>query len=252
MAERYTRQIDFEGILNFRDLGGYQARGGRTIAWRRVFRSAEMINMTDADFQLLTEEIGLNSVVDLRSSLERENHGIGWLSEARIKYYPVSFLSDGGDRRGDRTRFADFKNMGEFYAKLMQGKDFGQRIVEALEIIAEPANHPLVFHCAIGKDRTGILAGILLGALGISDKDIITDYTMSAPHVEIILKRLKSKPETAEFANLFPAFAWEAAPVSMALLLAALKDNYGSTAGYLKANGADFTLVNRLEKALLV
>jgi protein tyrosine/serine phosphatase len=252
MAEQYSRHIKFEGILNFRDLGGYKAHGGRTVAWRRVYRSAEMMNMTGNDFRLLTDELGLTSVIDLRSSLERENHGIGLLSEARIKYHQVSFLSDGGDRKGDRMRYTDFNNMGEFYAKLVQVQGFGSRIVETLEIIAEPGNHPLVFHCAIGKDRTGILAGILLSALGVGDKDIIADYTMSAPHVLVILERLKGKPETAEFATRFPAFAWEAAPISMTLLLAALKKEYGSAAGYLKENGADSSLVKRLERALLV
>lgn len=252
MAEQYSRHIKFEGILNFRDLGGYKARGGRTVAWRRIFRSAEMMNMTGDDFRRLTQEIGLTSVIDLRSSLERDNHGIGRLSEARIKYHHVSFSSDGGDRKSDQLRYTDFKNMGEFYVKLVQVQGFGSRIVEALEIIAEPGNHPLVFHCAIGKDRTGILAGILLSALGVGEKDIIADYTMSAPHVLVILERLKGKPETAEFANRLPAFAWEAAPISMTLLLAALKKEYGSAAGYLKENGADSTLVRRLEKALLV
>jgi protein tyrosine/serine phosphatase len=211
-----------------------------------------MMNMTAEDFRRLSGEIGLASVIDLRSSLERERHGIGLLSESKIKNHHVSFLSDGRDRPGEELRYADFKNMGEFYAKLIKVEGFGSRVVAALEIIAGPGNHPLVFHCAIGKDRTGILAGILLSALGVADKDIITDYTMSGPHVQVILARLKSQRETAAFVNKFPAFAWEAAPVSMALLLAALKDGYGSAAGYLKQNGADTTLVKRLEKALLI
>ena len=52
--------------------------------------------------------------------------------------------------------------------------------LEALEIIAEPENHPLVFHCNAGKDRTGSLAAVVLGVLGVMDEDIIEDYALTS------------------------------------------------------------------------
>jgi protein tyrosine/serine phosphatase len=251
MAEKFSREINFDNVPNFRDLGGLRARGGCKVAERRVFRSSEFSYMTRNDFNRLTGEIGLASVIDLRSAEERERAGIGLLSETSIKFHNISFLTDGGNKKADEKRYTEFPGMGEFYIYLTGNKRFGQRIVEALEVIAAPENHPLVFHCAVGKDRTGLLAAFLLSALGVADKDIIADYAMSGPPMQLIIKRLNSKPETAGFVTRIPAYFWDAMPESMALLLNALKKEYGSVEGYLKTNGADASLVKRLEKALL-
>ncbi len=252
MVKKYSREINFDNVPNFRDLGGLRARGGRSVVRRRVFRSSEFSNMTRNDYDRLTKEIRLAAVIDLRSAEERERQGIGLLSETGIKFHNISFLTDGGNKNADEKRFTEFPGMGEFYVYLVKNKWFGQRIVEALEIIAAPENHPLVFHCAVGKDRTGLLAAFLLSALGVADKDVIEDYALSGPPMQIIIKRLNSKPETAGFVTRIPAYFWGAAPESMDLLLATLKKDYGSTVGYLKENGADSSLVKRLEKALLV
>jgi protein tyrosine/serine phosphatase len=222
------------------------------VAWRRLFRSAELAKMTRSDFDRLTGEFGLASVIDLRSAVERERQGIGLLSETGVKFHHVSFLTDGGNTKADERRYTDFPGMGEFYVYLVRRKEFCRKIIEALEIIAEPGNHPLVFHCAIGKDRTGLLAAILLSALGVGDEDIIADYALSDSHMVEILKRMNSKPETAEFVKRIPAYFWRALPESMALLLTTLREDYGSAGGYLKSMGAEPALIERLETALLV
>jgi protein-tyrosine phosphatase len=252
MAEQFSRQIDFDNVPNFRDLGGFRARGGRSVVRRRVFRSSEFSNMTRKDFDLLTKEIKLASVIDLRSAGERERQGIGLLAGTSVRFHHISFLADGGDPKTDEKRFTEFPNMGHFYVYLIRKNRFGQQLVEALKIIASPENHPLVFRCAVGKDRTGLLAAMLLSVLGVADEDIIEDYALSGPAMQAVIKRLSSKPETAGMVTRVPAFFWEAAPEAMALLLDALKKEYGSVEGYLKENGADSSLVKRLEKALLV
>ena len=130
---------------------------------------------------------------------------------------------------------------------------FGRSVIAALEIIAEPDNHPLLFHCAAGKDRTGILAAVLLSSiLGVEDETIIEDYALSGPYAEKLLKQIKSSPETPEFAVNLPDFFWKAAPASMEMLLSTLRQEYGSIDGYLEAHGVKPSLVKRLERALLV
>jgi protein-tyrosine phosphatase len=252
MAEKCSREINFDNIPNFRDLGGLRAGSGRKVAQRRVFRSAELSNMTRSDFDRLTKEIRLAAVIDLRSAVERARNGTGLLAGTSIRFHNISFLADGGDPKADEKRFTEFPGMGEFYVCLIKKSRFGRQLVEALKIIASPENHPLIFHCAVGKDRTGLLAAMLLSALGVADEDIIEDYALSGPPMQVIIERLGSKPETAGMVTRVPAFFWEAAPESMALLLNALREDYGSTEGYLKENGADSTLIKRLEKVLLV
>ena len=172
----YSRHIIFESVPNFRDLGGYQTRGGHEVAWRRLFRSGELHRMTTRDLTRLREEIRLTSVLDLRNVTELERRGVGPLSEIGVRYYNVPLLTGSKDYNKEH-----FSNMGEVYLFCIRDKQYGKRVVEALEIIAEPSNHPLVFHCAGGKDRTGILAAVVLSVLGVADEDIIKDYTLSGP-----------------------------------------------------------------------
>lgn len=251
MTESSSRYIKFENVINFRDLGGYRARNGCTVAWRRLFRSGEFRNMTRNDLDRLTGEIGVTSVIDLRSNIEVERQGIGLLAGAGIRYHNISFIT-GGNREEDKRLFKMFTNMGQFYLHLVWHSEFGGRVVKALEVIAEPENHPLVFHCAIGKDRTGMLAAVLLSLLGVAEKDIIEDYTLSEPYMDELLARLKNNPQKSDPPLDIPDYFWKASPESMKLFLSTLRKQYGSIEGYLKAQGADGSLTDRLEKALLI
>ena len=252
MAEQYSRQITFDSIPNFRDIGGYKTRGGDTVAWRRLFRSGDLRHMTQGDFQKLEEEIRLVTVIDLRSNFEIKNQGVGLISGTGIKYINISLISDGGDREANERRYRNFTNMGQFYVDLVRQKGFGKGIIEALAVIAKPENHPLIFHCSAGKDRTGILAAILLSVLDVADEDIKNDYCMSAAYIETIISRMKSEPEISEDVKSLPGYFWETVPESMALLLTTLRKEYGSINGYLESRHIEPSLIGQLESALLI
>jgi hypothetical protein len=201
----------------------------------------------------LKEEIKLRSVIDLRNSMELEQFGVGLLNEIGVKYYniPLITVSD-SDRDRERVLFKDFSNQGEIYLYRIANEEFGKRVVEGLEIIADSDNHPLVFHCSAGKDRTGIFAAIVLGILGIADEDIIGDYTLSAQYIKEIIKRLTSNPRWAEALKNVPEYRLEVSPESMTLFLSTLKREYGSVKGYVEAHGAEESLIHHLENTLLV
>src|SRR5262249_15627853 len=131
-------------------------------------------------------------------------------------------------------------------------KPFGKRLVDALDIIAERDNHPLIFHCTAGKDRTGVLAAMVLAAIGIVDEDVIDDYTRSAPFMPEIRARMTRDPAAAPGVKFLPDFHWEASAESMAAFLSLLRREYGSADSYLTANGASSSLIDRLKSALLV
>jgi protein-tyrosine phosphatase len=251
MTENYTRHIQFEAIHNFRDLGGYRASGGKNVAWRRLFRCGEFRNMTQDDFKRLTNELGVVSVIDLRSGPELENNGKGLLEGSEIKYCNIAFMTD-DDPGANTSRYAHCTNMGEFYLEMARQKDYGQRITEALEIIAEPENHPLVFHCVVGKDRTGMLASVLLSLLGVAEKDIIEDYALSEPYMDELLARLKNNPQKNDPPLDIPEYFWKASPESMKLFLSTICKEYGSINGYLVAMGMEPSLPERLAAVLLI
>jgi protein-tyrosine phosphatase len=252
-SEVYSRHIEFEEILNFRDLGGYRAGDGRTVAWRRLFRSGELHYMTGNDAARLKEEIKLSSVIDLRTPRREREMRFGLLNQVGVAYFNMPFITTPLDRGSDEEKrlFQSISNMGEFYLYLLRQEGFGGELMRALEIIADPRNHPLVFHCNAGKDRSGVLAAIILGVLGVEDEDIVEDYILTASYIDELKKRWDIIPEMADYNDL-PEYIMLALPESMELFLSALKQEYGSVRGYVEAQGAEMELFDRLEQALLI
>ena len=247
MTEQYySRHIRFEAVFNFRDLGGYATREGQTVVWRRLFRSSELHHMTSHDMIQLKEEIRLRSVIDLRNS--RQLEPFRPLNEVGAEYYNIPLIDSVNDKE---DVYQDFSNMGEVYSYYASHEEFGRRVVEALEIIAEPDNLPLVFHCSAGKDRTGVLTAIVLGILGVTDEDIIEDYTMTAPYMKELINRWNSDPKAPEDLSNVPEYLLEASPESMTFFLSTIKREYGSVRGYVEAHGGEVSLIHRLEMALL-
>jgi protein-tyrosine phosphatase len=250
MEKHYSRIIPFEKILNFRDLGGYKARNGRSIAWRRIFRSGEMHLATKNDINRLTKELKIKTIIDLRGANRVNYTGSGPLKNATTQHFhiPLTLVTD--VERKDLQPI--FNNMGEVLLYRISYRDYGQNIIKTLEIITDRRNHPLVFHCNAGKDRSGTVSAILLSALGVSDKDIIEDYVLSALDIKEFVERWDNDPATTDIHKNLPHYHQEATPESMTLFLNKFKKEYGSAENYLKDFGAETSLVKRLEKALLV
>ena len=231
----YPRQINFEAISNFRDLGGYQAKDGRMVAWRKIFRSSEVHHLTEGDLARLRVEFNLAAVIDLRSGIEIKRQGLGTLPEAGFKYYNIALMPDGGDRAANQRRYQAFNDMGPLYTCLIQQKKFGEGLIQALEVIAGAGNLPLVFHCSAGKDRTGVLAAVLLSTLEVGEKDIIEDFALTGPYIEKLFNEIKDDPRRSRAATDLPGYFWKALPESMALFLTFVRQEYGSAREYLKS-----------------
>jgi protein-tyrosine phosphatase len=252
MTEPNQRHLKFKSVTNFRDLGGYRTESGKVVPWRRIYRSGEFSRINADDFRRLNEELKLATVLDLRSDFEVKRQGTGLPDGCSIKYYNVAFIADGGKATDvEASRYNTFTNMGNFYLEIVENKGFGKQVVQALEIIAETKNHPLVFNCAIGKDRTGILAAMLLSTLGVAEQDIIEDYSLSDQYMDELKKQLESHGDIPDDVKKLPDFFWRAEPDSMVFLLVTLRKNYGSVSDYLKHMGAEKSLAERLKSVLL-
>ena len=181
-----------------------------------------------------------------------KNPEVLFLEEIGVRYYSIPFRPDSAAYVNEEWKaYPSATNMGEIYLQRISEQPFGKRLVDALEIIAEGENHPVVFHCTAGKDRTGVLAAMVLTAIGIVDDDVVEDYTLSASLMNEIRVRITSDPETAQAVKDQPEYQWEASAESMAVFLSLLRREYGSAHGYLRAHGADSSLVDRLKAALL-
>lgn len=240
------RRIDLTGPVNFRDLGGYETGDGRLVRWRRLFRSDSLSPVTAEDARLLTEELGLLAVIDLRTPKEVEREGRGGLADVALHYHHIPLVDDvehDPDRPWDRS-------LHEAYAHIL-GKR-AARLSEALEVIAgEVAEHPTVFHCVAGKDRTGIVAALVLGLVGVSDEDIVADYALTQEVMAAMIERFPRRALRSSAGSPYPSAILRAEAETMRHTLEALADEYGSAAGWAEAAAVDPAVIAKLRDVLL-
>jgi len=173
------RRVPFEGASNFRDLGGYVGAGGRRVRWGRVFRADSLTHMTAADLAAY-DRLGVRAVWDLRTDEEREREPDPFPS------IPLSVM--GRTEGGDGSAPPDVGDLleeshGEQFLRVIYGRILANAapvLGELLGGLAGPDATPAVFHCAGGKDRTGMAAALLLELLGVARPVVLDDYELTS------------------------------------------------------------------------
>jgi protein-tyrosine phosphatase len=169
------RHVRLDGCFNFRDLGGYQGAGGRRVRWRRVYRADAPHALTGPDEHALAQ-LGLHTVIDLRTATEGTARYVDVLPAAAHYEVPMLDVVPSGD---ELAAWIEPAFVSARYLEMLEaGAD---AVVEVLAILTDPSAAPALFHCSAGKDRTGILAAVVLSLLGVADEVIVADYTLSAP-----------------------------------------------------------------------
>jgi protein-tyrosine phosphatase len=251
--ENFANNITIDFVSNMRDLGGYLRNDGYRVARKRIYRSGELRHKTASDVTQLKQITGINTVLDLRGKPEIDQSSVALLSQNGIKYFNIPLESREGGPTPDSENilFNRFSNMGEFYLSLMRQDIFAKRLVDALEVIGNPHNLPVLFHCAVGKDRTGILSATVLSILGVADKDIVMDYNLTESYMAEFKKRLKDTPRGVRMLENLPDYVWEARSDSMISVLSEIRRQYGSMREYLQSFGIHPLLFAQLERSLV-
>jgi protein-tyrosine phosphatase len=240
------RLIALTGCLNFRDLGGYPTADGRTVRWRRLYRSDALHHLTDADVRRLRDELQVGDVIDLRSTSEIAADGRGPLAREPVHFHHLP-LFDGAVRAGAEESSAEYTLADRYFLLAEFAREPIARIVT---LIAE-AEGPAVYHCAAGKDRTGVVSAILLGLLGVRDEVIIADYAASQENLDAIIARLLASEGYQTMLAALPPDTMHAEPETMVVLLARLRERHGSMREYARAAGVTDATLRRLETQLL-
>ena len=125
--------------------------------------------------------------------------------------------------------------MAEGYVHLLElGAPAFATAVDALVI---EGGTPALFHCSAGKDRTGVLAALLLDLAGVEHDAIVADYAQTADRMEAVFGRLRGAEWFARLSDEVPAFVLDAQASTMEKFLAALTERWGDAAGYLQFAG---------------
>ena len=238
------RHVPFDHVFNFRDLGGYETVDGRTVRWRTVFRADGVHRLTIEDIAPL----GVRTVLDLRTPIELDERG--HFTHDSVGYHHLPILQQTWDRESliAETEAAQFLAH-RYLDMLTEGRD---AIARALHILADPASLPLVFHCAAGKDRTGVVAAIILDLLGVRDDDIGDDYSLSRLGMDRFRAWiLATYPEAADAMSDQPQAFLEAPAEAMHLFLSGLRDRHGSVHEYARSLGVSDDVLETVQENLL-
>ncbi|MFI0355505.1 tyrosine-protein phosphatase [Actinomadura sp. 9N407] len=237
------REIVLDGCVNFRDLGGYIAEGGQ-VRWRRLFRSDALHELTGPDVAAL-RDLGLSTVIDLRSDFERSHDGGGPHPLAGIADIIEAPVIDrhNGVVMGDTSL-----SLAQRYARIMESS--GTALADTVRAIAA-APGAAVFHCAAGKDRTGMVSAVVLGVLGVADEDVIADYALTGRNLARIEARLAGNAAYGRTAAYVPRDVMTADAATMGELIADLRARHGGMAGLLDSLGAGPDVLARLRAALI-
>jgi len=244
------RHVDLEAVHNFRDLGGYETADGRRVRWGRVFRADGLYRLTNDDVVRLSP-LGLRTVIDLRTADELVERGTFPLDLHPVEFHHLSIIDrtwdvDEAEEWGDDQ--AGFLRS-KYHSMLRQG---GDKVGDALRIISGADNCPVVFHCAAGKDRTGLVAGMLLAGLGVDDATIAADFALSAAAgARTRAWAVDKSPELTERFATMPEVFYAAHPESITGLLDVLRDAHGTIRAFCRTIGVDESHWDALEDHLL-
>jgi protein-tyrosine phosphatase len=241
-----NRHLIFEAGFNCRDLGGYRTDDGRTVRWGVVYRSGSLHRLTSADLEC-ANRIGLRTVIDLRSSAELERSGRISVTDVAFHHAPL-FEEDSLPFKWAEPDDPE-PPLGEDYVAIAENG--ASALATALGVIAE-GEHPVVFHCAAGKDRTGILAGLLLSALGVPDQTIMEDYELTNLSLAAHLSWAKvNDPKEAAEIVARPKWLLQSSGPAMKAFLEILRARHGSIEGYLRGLGVKDKTLDTLRARLL-
>jgi protein-tyrosine phosphatase len=219
MPDSPARHLNLAGASNFRDLGGYPAKDGRSVRWRQIFRSNHLGHLTEADIEVL-RGLGLKSAFDFRGAVERMA-AMCCFEEIAVHSLPIEPTVVTGVPLSSADALDVMRDSYRNYVR-DNTPNFRALFAHLLEDRA-----PLVIHCTAGKDRTGFACALILHALGVPDELIAEDY--------LLTNRFYRRDHTAS-SDLPEEVRRVLARVEASFLAAAfdaIRDDYGDLENYL-------------------
>ncbi|HWQ14365.1 MAG TPA: tyrosine-protein phosphatase [Roseiflexaceae bacterium] len=238
------RRIELEGAFNVRDVGGYPTHDGRTTRWRRLLRADSLHRLTPADQRALLE-YGVRTIIDLRRPSEVARDPNVFAAAGGVAYRNLPLFGD------ELTPVVETpaRSLDELYRLWLD--HCHTQIGAVLAGVAEAEAAPVVVHCFVGKDRTGLVVALALGAAGVPHETIADDYALSAgllaPLIVELRERVRLAGEDLERYDRMTISPRE----KMLGVLGYLDERYGGVPGYLEAIGLSAAQVERLRRLLL-
>lgn len=238
--------IELDGAANVRDIGGMPTNDNRRTKRARLLRADNLQGLSAADVTRLVDDVGVTTVVDLRSVGEVESEGPGPLTRvASVAHVHQSVIPEGGqatDAAADgllarRERvLSHYPNDPVCAYYLGYITDRPDSIVGALRAVAAAPGAALV-HCAAGKDRTGVVVALALSVVEVRRDAIIADYTSSGERIDAIMDRLRASPTYAKDIDKMPPDVHKPRAETMVAFLHEVDERFGGVQAWLGGHG---------------
>lgn len=247
MSETLKRHIRLQGAFNVRDLGGYAIPGGGTTRWRSLLRADGLQALTEADVATLLD-LGLATVIDLRSNVELDRDPSAFARHAAVDYRHIPLfdsLAPVDQMFASSTGFG----LAERYASAAD--ICGPALGTVATTVAEAGEGIVLFNCTAGKDRTGIVAAMLLSLVGVADEDIVADYALTGIVAAPLMARLRQAAATRGLSETAAATLLGSEPGTMRAFLGYVAGRHGGFATYLSGAGVAAHNLDRLAARLV-
>ena len=217
--------------------------------WGRLYRADGIHRIAGADLARVAA-LGIRTVLDLRTVGELDEHGRVETESIDAAYHHLPLLEEVWERELPVAELDAVDFLADRYLEMLERG--ASSIGAALTTMSAPDRLPLVFHCSAGKDRTGVLAAMLLSLLGVSDDDIAADYALSRAAMRELTEWVRTEhPESYERMSAQPPAFLDAPPLAMQRFLALARVQYGSLTDYVTSIGVDASVVDALRSTLL-
>jgi protein-tyrosine phosphatase len=197
-----TRSLEIAGCHNLRDLGGHLTQDGRTVRGGVLFRSGVIAPATEEDATVL-RGLGISAIYDLRANRERAYQLVDWFERDNISYHCHDYENSTGalheivlNGRLDPATARDL-----IYATYRTLPFEQAAAYRGLFRLLLDKRLPLLFHCTAGKDRTGIVAALILHVLGVPRSQIYQEYALTQRWTDRLLEMILRDPDYARIAS---------------------------------------------------
>jgi protein-tyrosine phosphatase len=243
----HKRDVELEDVFNLRDLGGYSTAPGEHVRWRLLFRGGGLQRLAGPDLEA-ARDLGWLTVIDLRTDAEVARSGTCATELLGARYHHLPMIREVWDPVDLDPRVNAEEYLFERYREMLD--EGAPTIGMAITLLGSPGNLPGVFYCAAGKDRTGVLAAIILDLLAVDHETIAHDYHLSKERVDRIRARARARQEATTMVQQ-PETFMQAPAGAMRLLLHWMAERHGGSAGYLRSIGVRDASIMSLRAALL-
>ena len=230
-----TRLLNWEACYNTRELGGYPLVNGGETRWKALVRSDNLSQLTSTGQQALID-YGIRTVIDLRfpEELVQDPNPFSHPAASLRGLHPqVINLPMANDQNLEwPAPQTPAEAMCDLYCRVLEKSR--RHVAAVLTAIARALPGGVLFHCHAGKDRTGLIAALILAAVGASPETIIEDYAFTYPLLDRRRKQDLEDPSLTPEQRSYWSVLFEPLPETMRLTLDYLDRRYGGAAGYLR------------------